>query len=87
MARPYVFDPARFRGTPVRRPDELVLQGGGDPATGHRCPGEDIALALLSALAGLLSGLSYQLPDQDLAIPSHRIPTAPRSGFVIKDVR
>ncbi|MEV5602724.1 cytochrome P450 [Streptomyces sp. NPDC052299] len=84
--RPYVFDPARFHGTPVR-PDELVPQGGGDPARGHRCPGEDITLALLSALAVLLSGLSYRVPEQDLAIPLHRIPTAPRSGFVIDDVR
>ncbi|WP_405901226.1 cytochrome P450 [Streptomyces sp. NBC_00727] len=84
--RPYVFDPARFRGTPVR-PDELVPQGGGDPATGHRCPGEDITLSLLSALAVLLSGLSYRVPEQDLSIPLHRIPTAPRSGFVIEDVR
>ena len=84
--RPYVFDPARFRGAPVR-PDELVPQGGGDPATGHRCPGEDITLALLSALAVLLSGLSYRVPEQDLSIPLHRIPTAPRSGFVIEDVR
>ncbi|MFC8536624.1 cytochrome P450 [Streptomyces sp. NPDC057249] len=84
--RPYVFDPARFHGTPVR-PDELVPQGGGDPATGHRCPGEDITLALLSALAVLLSGLAYRVPEQDLSIPLHRVPTAPRSGFVIEDVR
>ncbi|MCX0247598.1 cytochrome P450 [Streptomyces drozdowiczii] len=84
--RPYVFDPARFHGTPVR-PDELVPQGGGDPAAGHRCPGEDITLALLSALAVLLSGLAYRVPEQDLSIPLHRVPTAPRSGFVIEDVR
>ncbi|MGC4950312.1 cytochrome P450 [Streptomyces sp. DT224] len=84
--RPYVFDPARFHGTPVR-PDVLVPQGGGDPATGHRCPGEDITLALLSALAVLLSGLVYRVPEQDLSIPLHRVPTAPRSGFVIEDVR
>ncbi|MFF4083510.1 cytochrome P450 [Streptomyces sp. NPDC001777] len=84
--RPYVFDPSRFRGTPAQ-PDELVPQGGGDPATGHRCPGEDITLALLSALAVLLSGLSYRVPEQDLAIPLNRIPTAPRSGFVIEDIR
>ncbi|NEC68398.1 cytochrome P450 [Streptomyces sp. SID9727] len=84
--RPYVFDPARFHGTPVR-PDELVPQGGGDPATGHRCPGEDITLALLSTLAVLLSGLVYRVPEQDLSIPLRRVPTAPRSGFVIEDVR
>ncbi|WP_330241913.1 cytochrome P450 [Streptomyces sp. NBC_00525] len=84
--RPYVFDPDRFRGAPVR-PDELVPQGGGDPATGHRCPGEDITLAVLSALAVPLADLSYRVPEQDLSIPLGRIPTAPRSGFVIEDVR
>ncbi|MFG2570749.1 cytochrome P450 [Streptomyces sp. NPDC048567] len=83
---PRVFDPARFQGTPVR-PDELVPQGGGDPTTGHRCPGEDITVALLSTLAVLLSGLAYRVPEQDLSIPLHRVPTAPRSGFVIEDVR
>lgn len=84
--RPYVFDPARFRGAPPR-PDELVPQGGGDPATGHRCPGEDITLALLAALAELLSGLTYRVAEQDLSIPLSRVPTAPRSGFVIEDIQ
>lgn len=84
--RPYVFDPSRFRGAPLRA-DELVPQGGGDPATGHRCPGEDITVALLAAVAELLSGLTYRVAEQDLSIPLSRVPTAPRSGFVIEDIR
>lgn len=83
--RPYAFDPSRFTGDPRLR-DDLVPQGGGDPATGHRCPGEDITLSVLATMARLLAGLTYQVAEQDLSIPLNRIPTAPRSGFVITDV-
>jgi fatty-acid peroxygenase len=43
-----VFDPDRFLG---REPDpfELVPQGGGDHATGHRCAGEWVTTAVMSA--------------------------------------
>ncbi|WP_326701162.1 cytochrome P450 [Streptomyces sp. NBC_01754] len=84
--RPYTFDPARFAEGPTRR-DELVPQGGGDPWTGHRCPGEDITLTVLATVSVLLARLSYRTVEQDLRIPLHRIPTAPRSGFVLADVR
>ncbi|MER7726891.1 cytochrome P450 [Streptomyces sp. NPDC096323] len=83
--RPYTFDPSRFTGEPRLR-EELVPQGGGDPATGHRCPGEDITLAVLATVARLLAGLTYRVAEQDLRIPLNRVPTAPRSGFVITDV-
>ncbi|MFB7555101.1 hypothetical protein [Streptomyces brevispora] len=83
--RPYTFDPSRFTGEPRER-EELVPQGGGDPATGHRCPGEDITVALLATMARLLAGLTYRVAEQDLGIPLNRVPTAPRSGFVITDV-
>jgi fatty-acid peroxygenase len=81
--RPYRFDPSRFLGRPID-PYELVPQGAGDPATGHRCPAEDIALGLLGALSARLARLAYDVPDQDLTIPLHRIPTRPRSGMRLK---
>lgn len=84
--RPYDFDPSRFLGAGPAR-DDLVPHGGGDPSTGHRCPGEDITIALLATLSTLLARLSYEVVEQDLSIPLGRIPTAPRSGFVIADVR
>ncbi|MYU35623.1 cytochrome P450 [Streptomyces sp. SID8358] len=84
--RPYTFDPSRFEDGPPRR-DELVPQGGGDPWTGHRCPGEDITLAVLATVSVLLARLSYRTVEQDLRIPLNRIPTAPRSGFVVTGVR
>jgi fatty-acid peroxygenase len=82
---PYRFRPERFLERPVER-DELVPQGGDDPSTGHRCPGEAVTIALLEALAVRLSRLEYDVPVQDLTIPLRRIPTRPRSGFRITGV-
>ncbi|MEU7556652.1 cytochrome P450, partial [Streptomyces sp. NPDC044571] len=81
--RPYRFEPERFLG---REPGaaELIAQGGGDPRTGHRCPGEDVAVAVLAALAAELARLDRSpVSGQDLTIPLNRIPTRPRSGFVL----
>ncbi|AZM57216.1 cytochrome P450 [Streptomyces sp. WAC 01529] len=83
---PYTFDPERFTGREPGR-DELVPQGGGDAGEGHRCPGEDVTLAVLTALLPRLARLDFHVPDQDLRIPLHRMPTRPRSGFVMTDVR
>jgi len=80
--KPYTFDPGRFVGREPDR-DELVPQGGGDPATNHRCLGEDLTLTVLETLVPLLAAYHYDVPDQDLTIPLRRMPTAPRSGFVM----
>ncbi|MFE4669722.1 cytochrome P450 [Streptomyces sp. NPDC056716] len=80
---PYAFDPDRFAPGGSARPDVLIPQGGGDPATGHRCPGEDITLALLTALLPRLARLRHTLPAQDLSIPLRRMPTRPRDGYVM----
>ena len=93
---PYAFRPERFlagdaaeNGSGVRRIDpwELVPQGAGAPGTGHRCPGEDITVALLSAIVVRLARLEYTLPEQDLTISLRRIPTRPASRIVMTDVR
>ncbi|MFD3869293.1 cytochrome P450 [Streptomyces sp. NPDC058623] len=83
--RPYVFDPTRFLG---REPhgDLLIAQGGGDVRTGHRCPGEDVVVGVLTALATALGRLDHTVARQDLTIPLNRIPTRPRSGMVIRPV-
>ncbi|MGR4880193.1 cytochrome P450 [Streptomyces sp. LARHCF249] len=82
-AGPYHFSPGRFLGHEPG-PGELIPQGGGDARTGHRCPGEDITLALLTTLSSALAHRDFAVPQQDLAIPLSRIPTRPRSGFVIE---
>jgi fatty-acid peroxygenase len=81
-ASPYEFRPERFLGRPVGA-FELIPQGGGDPRTGHRCPGEKITIALLGALAQRLAQLDYYLPPQDTGIDLSRIPARPRSGIQI----
>lgn len=83
---PYSFRPARFLDRPPG-PDALIPQGGGDPAGGHRCPGERITVGLLQVLAVRLARLECTVPEQDLRIPLHRIPTRPRSGFAVTGVR
>ncbi|MER7406293.1 cytochrome P450 [Streptomyces sp. NPDC000070] len=83
---PYTFEPQRFLDRPPAR-DELIPQGGGDRAAGHRCPGEDVTVALLRALGPRLARLEYDVPDQDLRIPLTRVPARVRSGFVIESVR
>jgi fatty-acid peroxygenase len=82
--RAYRFDPDRFLtpgDNPIIDPYGLVAQGAGDPASGHRCPGEGITVGLLGALSVRLARLEYDVPNQDLTIPLHRIPTRPRHGM------
>ncbi len=82
---PYAFRPERFLERPPG-PDDLVPQGGGDPHTGHRCPGEGLTIALLTVLVPRLARLGWTLPPQDLGIPLRRLPTRPRSGVVLADL-
>jgi fatty-acid peroxygenase len=80
---PYAFRPERFLDREIGQ-FELVPQGGGDPRTNHRCPGEQITVALLSALAVRLARLQVEVPEQDLEIALHRIPAKPASGVVLR---
>jgi fatty-acid peroxygenase len=79
---PYEFRPERFLGHDIGE-FELVPQGGGDPRSGHRCPGEQVTVALLSALAVRLARLQFDVPEQDLSISLRRIPAKPASGVVL----
>jgi fatty-acid peroxygenase len=85
---PYTFRPERFLDPDgaVREigEHELIPQGGGDPRTGHRCPGEQITVALLSALAVRLARLRVDVPEQDISVSLRRIPAKPRSGIVLQ---
>lgn len=80
------FMPERFLDSDAAD-DALVPQGGGDYWRGHRCPGEWLTIALVGEATRLLATQTrYAVPDQDLAIPLDRLPTMPRSGFIM-DVR
>jgi fatty-acid peroxygenase len=80
---PYAFRPERFLGRDVDA-FELIPQGGGDPRSNHRCPGEQVTVAVLSALAVRLARLRFDVPDQDLSISLRRIPARPASGVVLQ---
>jgi fatty-acid peroxygenase len=83
-----VFQPERFREWGESLYD-FMPQGGGEHATGHRCPGEWITMHNLTlALHFLTRCTTYDVaPDQDLTIDLTRMPTRPKSGFVIRNVR
>lgn len=84
---PDVFEPERFRewdGSAFN----FVPQGGGDHHTGHRCPGEWIAVALMKqAVEFFTRRLRYDVADQNLEIDWSRLPALPESRFVIRNVR
>ncbi|GGP87653.1 cytochrome P450 [Saccharothrix coeruleofusca] len=79
---PYAFRPQRFLDRPIGA-FELIPQGGGDPVTNHRCPGEPATIALLRTLVVRLADADYAVPSQDLTISLRRIPAMVRSRFVI----
>jgi fatty-acid peroxygenase len=79
---PLRFYPDRFlRGAAAQ---EIAAQGAGDPAAGHRCPGERITVELIKRATALLVAMDYDVPPQDLRMRINRLPTAPASGFVIR---
>jgi fatty-acid peroxygenase len=85
---PEYFDPSRFEhwnGDVY----SLIPQGGGIRATGHRCPGEWITMHNIAlALHFLTRCVSYEVVQaQDLTLDLSRMPTRPKSGFVISKVR
>lgn len=51
---PHAFDPDRFASADPT-PYDLVPQGGGEVSTGHRCPEEDLTLAVLATLLRALA--------------------------------
>jgi fatty-acid peroxygenase len=86
-AAPEEFRPERFAGWSGDS-FGFIAQGGGDPARGHRCAGEWITMHQLTlALHFLTHGMRYQVPPQDLRFDLARMPTRPRSGFVMSGVR
>jgi fatty-acid peroxygenase len=83
---PEEFRPDRFRAAAPTAFD-VIPQGAGAHADGHRCPGEAITIALMKAATRHLLRLRYDVPAQDLRIDLATIPALPASGFVIANVR
>ncbi|MFD1204807.1 MULTISPECIES: cytochrome P450 [Sporosarcina] len=82
---PNEFKPERFIDEKIDLYN-FVPQGGGDPARGHRCPGEGLTLSIMKAtLSFLVNDLDYVVvKDQDLSINFVRMPTLPASRMVLE---
>lgn len=84
---PQAFRPERFTGWDGSA-FNFIPQGGGDHFAGHRCAGEWMTIALMKTAVGLLvEAMQYDVPEQDLAVPLSRMPTIPKSRFVMRNVR
>lgn len=87
------FDPERF--LPYAGMEEaesieaFIPQGGADVYTGHRCPGEKIALAALSAATVMLTRPTLEISTdvEDLTFPWTRMLTRPATGVRVRAAR
>lgn len=83
--RPDAFHPARFIGhEDYEAIPEFVPQGGADVVTGHRCPGEKIAIAGLSAAITAMSDPRLSILPEGLEVNRRRFPTKPASGVLVR---
>jgi fatty-acid peroxygenase len=80
------FDPERFCSDAAERPD-FIPQGGGRVETGHRCPGEGIAMALLRTVVPSLARLDWSIHPADRVYSRRRVPARPNGGVRLLDVR
>ncbi|WP_078382240.1 cytochrome P450 [Sutcliffiella halmapala] len=68
---------------------DLIPQGGGDEVKGHRCPGENVTIEVIKESIKFLTGkIEYTVPaKQDLRYSLVRMPTLPKSKFLITNVK
>ncbi|WIJ25449.1 cytochrome P450 [Devosia sp. RR2S18] len=66
----------------------FMPQGAGDAHVDHRCPGERLTVGMMTSAIRLLTReMRYEVPEQDLALPRDRLPTRPKQGFRMRNVR
>lgn len=91
---PHEFRPDRFTdpgadpgASAAAGPDpdawSYVPQGGGDPTTGHRCPGEPLTVRLIAETVGVFAALDFEVVSRP-AYDVTRMPTRPDGGLVIR---
>lgn len=83
---PFMFRPSRFQDREIG-PFDLIPQGGGDHASGHRCPGEWITIALMRAFTDWTMRIDYTRPRQDLHLEMGNLPALPASRMIWTDLR
>ncbi|WP_054636512.1 cytochrome P450 [Thalassobacillus sp. C254] len=81
------FWPERFKDW-KESPFAFIPQGGGDHHAGHRCAGEWMTVMVMrSCFKYLTENINYKVPEQDLEYDMTRIPTFPKSGLIISNVK
>jgi fatty-acid peroxygenase len=79
--RPELFEPERFDGVAdYEALTTFIPQGGGDVASGHRCPGEKLTIAGLATAIAALSDPRLVISGRGLRVDRRRLPTMPASG-------
>jgi fatty-acid peroxygenase len=69
-------------------PFAFVPQGGGDHYMGHRCAGEWMTVMVMQAFFKYLTeNITYDVPQQNLDYDMKRMPTMPKSRFIISNVK
>lgn len=85
--KPNEFIPERFTNWD-RSPFDLVPQGGGEYMTGHRCAGEWLTIEVMKrCLAIMVNKMDYTVPEQDLDVSMTKMPSVPKSGFIMRNVQ
>ena len=84
---PHDFRPERFLDVDAENITHFIPQGGGDVATGHRCPGEKIAVTALSVTVAGLCTPGVEIDPDGLDFPWTKLPTRPRSGARVRVAR
>lgn len=75
------FDPERFTGVQDYEAMKVFIpHGGGSVASGHRCPGEKLAISGLAAAIAALSDPRITISGSGLEVNLRRLPTKPASG-------
>lgn len=84
---PYEFNPERFNNWTYNA-FTFMPQGGGDYSKGHRCAGELVTIEVMKASLEFISNhLTYKVPKQNLNYRLSRIPTLPKSRFIMNKVK
>jgi len=84
---PEQFNPERFKDR-TENPYDFIPQGGGKYAKGHRCPGEVLTIEIMKTSLNLLvNHMDYNVPDQNLSYSMRRMPSLPKSRFIMNQVK
>ena len=82
------FEPERFLGVEdAEQIENFIPQGGGDVATGHRCPGEKIAVTALSVTISGLCTPGVEIDPKGLDFSWTQLPTMPGNGARVRVTR